>query len=143
MKILKIHLFQYQIHYTYNLCRQSFIIKYYLLISLDNAITTLCKILDNAITTLCKMLFFLLKFHSQTFSTVRHLQGRQLFTLKKIINLIGFVYILFCKHLVLKIIKYSDVKILSNKLRHSEIYQNQRMRAKMELVCGIHNIIAL
>ena len=132
MKILKIHLFQYQIHYTYNLCRQSFIIKYYLLISLDNAITTLCK-----------MLFFLLKFHSQTFSTVRHLQGRQLFTLKKIINLIGFVYILFCKHLVLKIIKYSDVKILSNKLRHSEIYQNQRMRAKMELVCGIHNIIAL
>ena len=132
MKILKIHLFQYQIHYTYNLCRQSFIIKYYLLISLDNAITTLCK-----------MLFFLLKFHSQTFSTVRHLQGRQLFTLQKIINLIGFVYILFCKHLVLKIIKYSDVKILSNKLRHSEIYQNQRMRAKMELVCGIHNIIAL
>ena len=132
MKILKIHLFQYQIHYTYNLCRQSFIIKYYLLISLDNAITTLCK-----------MLFFLLKFHSQTFSTGRHLQGRRLFTLKKIINLIGFVYILFCKHLVLKIIKYSDVKILSNKLRHSEIYQNQRMRAKMELVCGIHNIIAL
>ena len=91
MKILKIHLFQYQIHYTYNLCRQSFINKYYLLISLDNAITTLCK-----------MLFFLLKFHSQTFSTVRHLQGRQLFTLQKIINLIGFVYILFCKHLVLK-----------------------------------------